>query len=519
MRKAAIVVALVLTACTSTRQTPTLVLTNARVYTGVDTRPWAEAVAVRGDRIVAVGTTSEIATLAGKETRVVDVKGRLVIPGINDAHLHEPWPAPESIAATLPREGVTRESLLNAIRTAVASAPDGKMITADLPLHLVDAGLTRDDLDAISTRHAIRVAPLGGHSAILNTAALRAWGVAEDAKDPLGGWYGRGGDGRLNGWLYEHANWIPQKAFADRVSDDALRASIRSFENEALRLGITSVQSYPPLSAARVEGLLAAMNPTLRWRVTEFRFPPYTSTAGTKKPVKYILDGTPIERSAAMRAPYADAPSVSGRLNYTEEEIAAMVRDAASGGGQLHLHAVGDRAIATVLDAMEKTKADWPSLRLRIEHGDSTTPDHANRMRSLGVILVQNPSHFTINETMNARYGDRVRAAQPARSLIAAGNHFAIGSDGPLNPFLNMFFAAIHPTNAAESLTVEQSLRAYTQGAAFAEFQENQKGRIAPGMLADLAVLSQDIFNIPPPELPKTHSVMTIVGGKVVWEE
>lgn len=195
-----------------------------------------------------------------------------------------------------------------------------------------------------------------------------------------------------------------------------------------------------------------------------------------------------------------------------------MVRDTASGGGQLHIHAVGDRAIATVLDAMDKMKADWPALRVRIEHGDSTTPELAERMRKLGVILVQNPSHFTIAETMHARYGDRVRAAQLARSLIAAGNHFALGSDGPLNPFLNMFFAAIHPTNPAEALTVEQSLRAYTEGSSYAEFAEREKGRIAPGMLADLAVLSQDIFAVPPPELPKTQSVMTIVGGKVVWE-
>lgn len=195
-----------------------------------------------------------------------------------------------------------------------------------------------------------------------------------------------------------------------------------------------------------------------------------------------------------------------------------MVRDAAIGGGQLHVHAVGDRAIATVLDAMERTPADWTSLRVRIEHGDMTTPELAERARKLGVIIVQNPAHFTIAETMAARYGERVSGAQPARSLIASGNRFALGSDGPLNPFLNMFFAAIHPTNPAESLTVEQSLRAYTEGAAFAEFQENNKGRIAPGMLADLAVLSQDIFAIAPPDLPKTESVMTIVGGKIVWE-
>ncbi|HEX6100396.1 MAG TPA: amidohydrolase [Thermoanaerobaculia bacterium] len=521
MRRSSLLVVLLLSAaCTSTRNAPAdLVLRGGRIFTGVEAAPWAEAVAIRGERIAAVGTAAEIARLVGTSTRVVELEGRVAIPGINDAHVHAPWFSEPTTAARPAQERATKEELLDAIRTAVAGAAEGSVIAAELPLHLVDAGLTRDDLDGISNTRPIRVAPLGGHSAILNTAALRAWGIAEEAKDPLGGWYGRGNDGRLNGWLYEHAYWMPQKQQAERASDEALRAAIREFEQEALRHGITSVQTYPIVGAARTEALLASIQPALRWRTIELRVPPYTSRAGTRGPVKYILDGTPIERSAAMQNAYADAPSMTGRLNYSAAEIEGMVRDAASGGGQLHVHAVGDRAIAAVLDAMERTKADWPSLRLRIEHGDTTTPELAARMRKLGVILVQNPSHFTIAETMHARYGERARQAQPARSLVAAGNRFALGSDGPLNPFLNMFFAAIHPTNAAESLTVGQSLRAYTEGAAFAELQEREKGRIAPGMLADMAVLSQDIFAVAPPELPKTRSVMTIVGGKVAWEE
>ena len=493
-----------------------LILTNGRVFTGADAQPWAEAVAIRGERIAAVGMSSDIAALAGPSTRVVDLRGRVVIPGINDAHVHAPWLSEPTTDVPLPREGVTKESLLDAVRAA-ASAPGTTTVEAGLPLQLIDAGVTRADLDAISMTRPIRLSVFGGHSAILNTPALREWGIAEEAQDPAGGWYGRGADGRLNGWLYEYAYWVPQQRFAERAGDEEIRSSLRAFEQEALRHGITSVQTYPVISATRTETILATLPPTLRWRVIEFRVPPYTSRAGVKAPVKYILDGTPIERSAAMREPYADAPSTSGRMNYSAAEIDGMVRDAAN-GGQLHVHAVGDRAIAMVLDAMDRTPADWPSLRVRIEHGDTTTPDLAERARRHGVIVVQNPAHFTIAGTLAPRYGSRIATAQPARSLIAAGNRFALGSDGPLNPFLNIFFAAIHPLNPSESLTVEQSLRAYTQGSAFAEFRENEKGRIAPGMLADLAVLSQDIFAVPPPELPKTTSVMTIVGGRVVWE-
>lgn len=513
----ALLSALVLSACTSTTApSADLIVTNGRVFTGGST-PWAEAVAIRGERIVSVGNRGEVEALRGPSTRVVDVAGRLVVPGINDAHVHAPWAEEPLVEASVPRDAATVADVLQAIRDAAASAPDGKAISASLPLALVDSRLTRDDLDSISSTRPIRVTVFGGHSAILNTAALRAWQIPEAASDPLGGSYGRS-EGRLSGWVYEHAYWKPQKSYAENVSDAELLEALRAFEDEAVRLGITSVQTYPLISAERTRGLLAKLPARLRWSVTEFRFPPFSAVEGPAAS-KYILDGTPIERSAAMIAPYADAPDARGALNYTVAEIEGMVRDAADpGAGQLHVHAVGDRAISAVLDAMERTPADWPARRVRIEHGDGTTPELAARARKLGVVIVQNPAHFTIDAMMRARYGTTASAIQPARSLLANGNRFAIGSDGPLNPYLNMFFAAIHPTNPAESLSVEQSLRAYTAGAAFAEFRETEKGTLAAGMLADLAVLSQDILNTPPPQLPGTQSVLTVVGGKIVWE-
>jgi hypothetical protein len=407
--------------------------------------------------------------------------------------------------------------MLEALSRGNATAAGGTTLTSELPLPLVDAGVTRDDLDAISSTRPIRVGVFGGHSAILNTPALRAWGIEEDAGDPPGGWYGRAG-GRLNGWLYEHAYWVPQIRFASQASDEELLAAIRAFEDEGLRYGITSVQTMAIIPPERLESILASASPRLRWRIIDFRMAPYDGTPG-RFPVKYVLDGTPIERSAAMREPYADAPAARGEINYPLADIEAMVRDAARGERQLLVHAVGDRTVAALLDAMERIPADWPALRVRLEHGDMSAPDLAARTRKLGVVLVQNPAHFTIAEVMHARFGARTAQAQPARSLVENGSRFALGSDGPLNPYLNMFFAAIHPTNPNESLTVEQSLRAYTTGAAWAELAEGRKGVLAPGMLADLAVLSQDIFAVPPPELPKTASVMTLVGGRVVWSD
>lgn len=496
---------------------PDLILAGGRIFTGDDARPWAEAVAIRGETIAAVGSDAEIRALAGASTRVVDLGGKLVVPGFNDAHIHAPWKGADAIVVSVPPEGATIGTLLGALRTAAAGAPAGALLTAELPLHLIDVSPTRDDLDGISTSHRIRVAPLGGHSAVLNTPALRAWGIAEDAADPPGGWYGRSG-GRLDGWLYEHAYWIPQRREHRGLSDDALRAAIRAMDEEAIRYGITTFQAMAHIEPERMERLLASAPPHVRWRIIDLRLAPYDGSPG-RFPVKYLLDGTPIERSAAMRAPYADDASTSGRMDYSREEIEAMVRDAARGERQLLVHCTGDLATAEVLGAMKRTPADWPSLRVRIEHGDNLPPDQRALARELGVTIVQNPSHFTLADLVASRFGpERDAHMQPARSLLAAGIPFAIGSDGPLDPFLNIFFAAIHPANPSEALSVEQAVRAYTAGAARAEFQEQRKGTIAPGMLADLAVLSRDIFAVPPPQIPGTTSVMTIVGGKVVWE-
>ena len=495
-----------------------VVLAGGRVFTGDASAPWAEAVAMRGEIITAVGTDAEVRMHVGPSTRVIELNGRVVIPGVNDAHVHAPWPGEQTISFAQPAAPVTKESLLEALRVAAASAPAGAVLTGGLPRDLIDAGITRDDLDAVSTTIPIRLGLLGGHSAVLNTAALEAWGVRDETPDPPGGWYSRDG-GRLNGWLYEHAYWTPQIRYAATVTDDVLRESITRFETTMLGYGVTSVQTMSLVGAERLERLLASISPRLRWRIIDFRMAPYDGPAG-RFPVKYILDGTPVERTAALRAPYADDPSTSGEVNYPAEDIAAMVRDAARGERQLLVHAVGDRAIGALFDQMERTPADWPLHRVRLEHGDMLTGDLVARARKLGVIVVQNPSHFTIPDVMNPRLGpDRGGISQPARSLIEQGGRFAIGSDGPLNPFLNIFFATIHPVNPSERLTVAQSLSAYTAGAAYAEFAEGRKGVIAPGMLADLAILSDDIFAIAPEELPKTSSEMTIIGGRIVWEK
>ena len=235
--------------------------------------------------------------------------------------------------------------------------------------------------------------------------------------------------------------------------------------------------------------------------------------------IKWVVDGTPIERGAALRDDYADRPGWQGRLNFPERDIAAMLDESLRLQQQLLLHAVGDKTADVIFDAMETLddgNVDWKSKRLRIEHGEGVIADLIPRARALGIVVVQNPSHFTFVELFRQRWHSPMG---PLRSLIEADVPVALGSDGPMNPFLNIMFAVTDPTNPSEAITREQAVSAYTVGSAFAEFAEQDKGTIAVGKLADIAVLSQDPFSVPVADLPKTHSVLTIVGGKIVYEE
>jgi predicted amidohydrolase YtcJ len=198
-----------------------------------------------------------------------------------------------------------------------------------------------------------------------------------------------------------------------------------------------------------------------------------------------------------------------------------MLRETVARNDQSLLHAPGDKTIETVFKAMATVDPDeshWPSRRVRLEHGDGLLLDLIPVAKRLGVIVVQNPTHF--DPAMNpviARFGPK-SPYLPLRSLLATEIPLAIGSDGPMNPGLNIMFAIIHPLNPSEAITPQQAVAAYTRGSAYAELAEKEKGTLAAGKLADLAVLSQDIFKVPPEDLPKTSSLLTLVDGKIIYD-
>jgi len=239
---------------------------------------------------------------------------------------------------------------------------------------------------------------------------------------------------------------------------------------------------------------------------------------------KWMTDGVPIEGTFTPReaikmptAPPFDDIFGDLPLTFPEKDIAAMLKESLRDNDQLILHVSGYRAAKAVLDAMDATggKSVWVGRRVRFEHGDSLFPDLMGRVKEYGIVVVQNPSHLM---GLSSAGGSAFNKAQPLRSLLAAGIPVALGSDGPTNPFLNIMFATIHVNRPSEAITREQAVVAYTLTSAYAEFSEKEKGSIEPGKLADLAVLSQDIFTVLPDDLPKTQSVLTLVGGKTVYD-
>jgi predicted amidohydrolase YtcJ len=519
--------------CGSAAPAPDTILINGKVFTSNADQLWAEAIAIRGERIIAVATTDAVAAMAGPQTRRIDLGGKTVVPGFNDAHVHV-GPRIDTFPVPVPDEPTTSQ-VAAALADAVQKAPAGVPLAVRVGGGVWDdVTVTRSWLDSLVRDRAVMLQMFTGHGVILNSAGLQLAGIDESIVDPEGGRFGRDADGRLNGRAEEYADLLIGRRLAASVPKADRPASYRQFSTEAARLGITSVHlmgnSGP--HAGIVQDVVASGSP-LRWRILRWpvkeddqqlqdsktHLPPQPTPRVDARGMKWMLDGTPIERFAAVREPFADRDGERGRINLPEERIAQFAGWAYGSEDPLAVHAVGDRAIETYISALEKGGRPeiWARKRPRLEHGDMLMPDLVPRAKALGMVVVQNPAHLMLREPLLRTLGaDRVARAQPMKLLLDAGIPLAIGSDGLLNPFLNILFATTHAVNPAEALTREQAVVAYTYGSAYAEFAERDKGRLLPGALADLAVLSADLFSVPPNELPALHSVLTLISGQPV---
>jgi predicted amidohydrolase YtcJ len=514
-----------------------LILLNGKVFTADLDTPSAEAVAIRGERILAVGSSDEIKRLANAKTRLLDLQGRTVIPGINDAHFHF-MPDPQGYRLQLKSQEPSWSETLEAVKSAVSQTPKGQWIFGEIGNRVLsEQEADRFALDRIAPEHPVLLRSYFGHGYIVNSRGMPLLQLVEEEPDPVGGHFERVGSSKqINGRFWAYAEWKPNRILVNQVSDAEAIEALRELTDEAARFGITSMQIMSSMSVDRFARLLVEADLPVRVRAMPFALTSpngrdlsefqmfsqlsFPNSKVTVSGIKWILDGTPFERGAALREPYNDRPDWRGRLLFPESEISEMVKESLRFNQQILFHCAGDQAVEAVFDALERTgggNIDWREKRVRIEHGDGVSGDLIERAKRLGVVIVQNPTHFSLVDMIYARYSPDTKFFT-ARSLIEAGIPFALGSDGPMNPFLNIMLAAIHPARPGEAITREQAIRAYTFGSAYAEFAETEKGTLTKGKFADLAVLSQDILTVPVPELPATQSLLTIVSGKIVYD-
>ena len=520
-------------------QQPDIILYNAKIFTADKKQLYAEAIAITGNKIAAVGKNAVIEKLAGSGTKKINLEGKTVVPGFNDAHTHvgANYPARRFEFIKNPTDPTPWDIIKDSIQEIVQEVPAGVMIRSAInPDLLEDTRARRKALDSIAPNNPVILSAWTGHGQICNSAALQLLGFDENTSFAAGNLQ-KGEDGKLNGILEEYASFITNNILAGKLSMEDITTGIKNYYKRILSLGITSnqvmasampVEIYRKVFTAndfgvrnRIIAFPMTNNKELDMQSWAKLFHPL-NTKNEVSGVKLILDGTPVERLAAVRHAYTDSPQKFGRINFSPAAIKKYIQFCLQNKQQIIVHAVGDSAIVTLIGSLRAMHPDdfWKDKRVRIEHADlavSTLGD-LKVLQQMGIIIVPNPLHLGLPQVMAMRWDKRSPYLQAMRSLIDNNIPLAIGSDGPDNPFLNIMFAAMHPDNPKEAITVEEVVTAYTYGSAYAEFKENQKGTLSVGKLADLAVLSQDIFSIPLQQLPATSSVLTMIDGKIVFE-
>ncbi len=521
-----LVVGLVLTSAAGAQMpaVPDLVLRNGHIFTGDKANPWVEAISIRGERIVMAASDAAVIATAGPLTKVIDLHGRMAMPGINDSHDHVGGAAfgvqlhfPPGNGPHGPGPEPSVSELADAVKAAALTAPAGAWIEGAVGETIIrHPKESRQAMDEAAGDHPVIVSSWWGHGAILNSRGLAKLKLTDAVKDPEGGHYDRDASGHLTGLLEEEAGNEVKRGLADEAGVEPSLKAFHAYAQQRLAQGVTTVQVMATNQRlSYLEKTFAQPDDPLRIRIMRFPMALEDARVGEKlgtgeeilsprvrvAGVKYVLDGTPIEELAYQTKDYADKPEWRGRSDYSVAFIDRQLKLALNGKDQLMLHVVGDAMTHEVMDEMEKLASaeTWRPLRVRFEHGDGfTTPERMARAHKLGIIIAQ------------------PRPGRPWKALEAAGIPLAYGSDGGMGPWL--MFSVMTDLRNPQAISADDALTILTGGSAFAEFQEAKKGQLMPGMLADVAVLSQDVTKHPQAPIPATHSVLTIIGGSVVFQ-
>ena len=547
----------------ATEKKADLLLLHGKVLTMDPARPEAEALAVAGDRVLAVGSSAEIAKLRGGGTRVVDLAGRTAMPGLIDGHAHLVGIGDARIALDL-RGARDWDEIVSRVAAAAAKARPGAWILgrgwhqkdwASPPEPNVEGFPLHASLSAASPSNPVILSHASGHAVFVNAAALRKAGVGRDTKPPAGGEILKDAAGEPTALLRENAEELVDAALrADlakrtpaQVTADLDRRIDLAVE-ECLRKGVTTlhdagvpldvVARYRQRAEAgtlgiRVYAMLSASNEELARDGARVRVIGAGRNHLTVRAVKRLADGALGSRGAWLLAPYADAPGQAGLCTYPVAELEKTAAFAAANGWQLGVHAIGDRANREVLDVYERVLARFPKkdLRFRVEHAQHLDPADVPRFGRLGVLAMMQGIHCPSDAPfVVARLGE-TRAREGAyawRRLLDAGARIGNGTDAPVedvDPIASLHASVTRqpktgpPFFPEQRMTRVEALRSYTVANAYAGFEEGIKGRLAPGMLADVVVLSRDLSTVPDAEIPGTEVLMTVLGGKVAFEK
>jgi predicted amidohydrolase YtcJ len=537
------------------------VFLHGNIYTGLNgsssfgESKRAQAIAVLGDRILAVGDDREIAKLKGPQTQVIDLHGHFVMPGFNDAHVHLAEAGFQRLSVNL--IGVkSLDEFRDRIQARVDTAAPGDWITGggwDETLWPVKVPPTRWDVDEVTTDHPVFLQRVDGHIAVVNTRALQLASITVASRNPSGGKIDRDEAGTPTGILRETAR---DAVFAviPKPTHDKRRQALESALADAAQWGITSAQDNSSWEDFQIYEELEKEG-KLPLRITEWLpFDASVEELQEKRDshpqsdrmlhtgmLKGFMDGSLGSHTAAMLQPYADDPKNSGLPQYDPTKLIDMTRERVDAGFQVGFHAIGDKGVQMALDAFAEAEKDarehkiksedgGEDYRLRIEHAQVTTPSEIAEFKTLKIIASMQPNHLLTD--MNwalARLGPQRAAHSYAwAEFRKKGVTLAFGTDypvEPITPFRGLYAALTrqsadgkHEYFPEQKLSVEQAIAAYTQGSAFAEFAEKDKGTLQAGKLADFVVLDRDITAVSPGRILQTKVLRTVVGGKTVYE-
>jgi predicted amidohydrolase YtcJ len=520
-----------------------LILHNANIHTLNDSQPHATAIAIDGHRISAVGNDETVLQATSPDATIMDMNGNTIVPGLADSHGHMSGLGLLSVEFVNLRDAKSYEEVVELVRERAQTTPAGQWIQGRAwnQENWPDKSLpTHDLLSKAIPDHPVWIVRVDAHAGVANAHALRISGITEATPNPVGGVIGKDGD-RLNGLFLDVAMGLI-RAHIPKITVEKSKQLLMAAQTLCLAAGLTQVhdagidetmlQAYRELVAEgnfkiRVYAMLA------RDYFDGANASPIYDGLFTCRSVKIVSDGALGSRGAALLAPYSDAPDQSGFLLLSRDDFEATVERAFASGFQVNTHAIGDLANRESLDVVEAAlkRHEISDHRSRIEHAQHLHLDDISRFSELGIIASIQPTHCTSDMFMaDSRLGaERNTGAYPWRKFLDSGARIVGGSDFPVesnNPLWGIYSAVTRQNHDGqpsdgwhpeERLTMDEALRSFTLDAAYASFQEDDLGELAPGKLADLTVLDTDITNEPPQALLDTSVIMTIVNGEVVY--